>query len=148
MKVVIVSDCHGDISLFRKIADIEAKADAFIDAGDSCLDSEDIRPFISVKGNCDFCFYPLSRILYFGPWRVFLTHGASLSLDMMVNMAKSHGCNVLISGHTHKYEYIIKNSIYCLNPGSLSRPRNGYVGTYMVVDFKEDDIIVKKKEVF
>ena len=147
MKVVIVSDGHGDKSLYQRIAQIEEKADAFIDAGDSCIDSEDIRPFISVKGNCDYTFYPLSRILYFDEWRVYLTHGSSMGLDTMINLAKSHGCSVLVYGHTHKYDYKIKDSIYCLNPGSIARPRDGYIGTYMVVDFSNKGIIVTKKEV-
>ena len=148
MKVVVISDAHGDLDLIRRVARIEEKADAFIDAGDSCLDANEIRPFVSVKGNCDFCFYPLSRILYFESWRVFLTHGASMSLDSMIRLAKSHGCSVLISGHTHQYQNIIKDSIYCLNPGSLSRPRDGYCGSYMVVEFSDTDIKVIKKEVF
>ena len=147
MKVVIISDAHGDISLIRRIASIEKEADAFIDAGDSCLEAEEIRPFISVKGNCDFSFYPLSRILYFDKWRVFLIHGSYHAFGDLVGLAKSHGCSVLVYGHTHKYENIIKDSIYCLNPGSISRPRDGYMGTYMIVEFG-DDIKVIKKEVF
>lgn len=148
MKVVIISDAHGDISLIRKIANIEHNADAFIDAGDSCLEASEIRPFISVRGNCDFSFYPLSRVLYFDCWSVFLTHGASVSMSSLINLTKSHKCNVLIYGHTHKCEYKIVDSIYVINPGSISRPRDGYVGTYLVVDFNSDDIKITKKEVF
>ena len=147
MIVVVISDAHGDLGLIRRVAQIEAKADAFIDAGDSCLESEAIRPFISVKGNCDFTFYPLSRILYFEGWRVYLTHGAGMSHSSLINMAKSHGCSVLIYGHTHKYDSSIVNTIYSLNPGSLSRPRYGYLGTYLVIEFSEDDIKITKKEI-
>ena len=148
MIVVVISDVHGDISLIRKIAEAESKADAFIDAGDSCLEAEEIRPFISVKGNCDYTFYPLSRILYFEGWCVYLTHGAGMAHTTLINLAKSHECSVLIYGHTHKYENKIVNTIYSLNPGSVSRPRDGYVGTYMVIDFSEDDIKITKKEIF
>ncbi|MBO4622979.1 MAG: metallophosphoesterase [Bacilli bacterium] len=148
MIVVVISDAHGDQGLIRRVAEMENKADAFIDAGDSCLEAEDIRPFISVKGNCDFSFYPLSRILYFEGWRVYLTHGAGLSKSSLINIAKSHECSVLIYGHTHKYEDSINNSIYCLNPGSISRPRDGYMGTYMVIEFSENDIKIKKKEIY
>ena len=49
MKVVIISDAHGNMRLINKISMIEADADAYIDAGDSELDSEHIKPFISVK---------------------------------------------------------------------------------------------------
>lgn len=148
MKVVVISDAHGDISIIRKIADIEKNADAFIDAGDSCLEAEEIRPFVSVKGNCDYCFYPLSRILYFEGWRVFIAHGASMSKYALINLAKSHKCNMLIYGHTHKYESSIIDSIYVVNPGSISRPRDGYAGTYVTIDFSEDDIKINKKEIY
>lgn len=147
MKVVFTSDAHGDKASLMRIYNQEQNADAFIDVGDSCLDSEEIRPFISVKGNCDYCFYPISRILYFEGWRVFLTHGAQMSIQTMVSLAKSHGCSVLVYGHTHKVDNRIVDSVYVINPGSISRPRDGYTGTYMVIDFSENDIIINKKEV-
>ena len=96
----------------------------------------------------DYNFFPLSRILYFEDWKVFLTHGASLDIISLTNLAKSHGCNVLIYGHTHKYDESFRNSIYVLNPCSISRPRDTNVGTYMLVEFNKDNIKVTRKEVF
>ena len=148
MKVVVTSDAHGDRVLLSRIASIEKEADAFIDAGDSELEAEEIKPFISVRGNCDYAFYPLSRILYFESWRVFLTHGAGVSKYSLISLAKSHGCSVLIYGHTHRYENLFTDSIYVINPGSVSRPRDGYMGTYLVIDFSENDIKIEKKEIY
>jgi Predicted phosphoesterase len=60
MKIVVISDTHGDLSALRRVALIEYDADLFLHAGDVEASPLDISPFAAVKGNCDGMFpeYP------------------------------------------------------------------------------------------
>ena len=56
MKLLVVSDSHGDNESLEKLALIYPNMDLYLHLGDSESDEFSIKPFISVKGNCDF--YP------------------------------------------------------------------------------------------
>ena len=77
MKLLVVSDVHGDLDALERAVDAEADADAVIFLGDGLREAEDLqdmRPELkiySVRGNCDYAYFaprtgwPLSAVCYF-----------------------------------------------------------------------------------
>lgn len=146
MKVVVCSDSHGDTRTLKKIEMIE-QADVYLFLGDSEVSPDDIKPFISVKGNCDYFEYPLTRILHLENEHIFMAHGHTQLLSSLIEVCKAHKCNILIYGHTHKYQEKYIDSVYVLNPGSISRPRDGMYPTYMVLEIDDKGVKTIKREV-
>lgn len=146
MRIVVTSDAHRDLHILKKIAMIEV-ADIYVHAGDCELEPSQILPFINVKGNCDYFDYPMYRILYAHNEQIMVMHGHTAFFGSMSEFAKAKGCNVLIYGHTHKYLEKFYDGILLLNPGSVSRPRDGTIPTYMILDIDDTGIKVTKKEV-
>lgn len=141
MKIVFVSDTHGNLSLLHEVALKEYDASVFFHLGDSECESEEINPFCSVKGNCDSSLfhYPLARtfILPSGK-KIFLRHHPYRSLKEYQSLEKD-GFSYFIHGHTHKRreEQIDSLIVYC--PGSLDYPRDGHYGSYLVLEANENE---------
>ncbi len=63
MKLLVVSDVHGDLDALERAVDAEADADAVIFLGDGLREAEDLqdmRPELkiySVRGNCDYASF-------------------------------------------------------------------------------------------
>lgn len=86
---------------------------------------------LCVRGNCEAevdqmvlpfpCMAEYSEIFADGN-RLFLTHGHHYGPDNLPDM--EHGA-WLISGHTHVKKDEERNGIRCLNPGSVSIPKDG-----------------------
>lgn len=144
---LLTSDIHGDregAELIRKAA-AHFKADRIISAGDQCPDPYD--PFysslIAVRGNCDrfyeyisMPFPPASRVIGLNGRKLFVTHGDSLTLqDFPLECG-----DIFMSGHTHIPDLRLINGIYCVNPGSPSRPRSSLGPTAALLD--EDGILL------
>ena len=57
-------------------------------------------------------------------WKIGITHdpGALFGMDKMVRLARKHGFDVLIFGHTHKPFIKEENKTLFLNPGSPTNP--------------------------
>ena len=73
MKLLVVSDVHGDLDALERAVDAEADADAVIFLGDGLREAEDLqdmRPELkiySVRGNCDYAsFAPPDGLAAFG----------------------------------------------------------------------------------
>ena len=82
MKLLVVSDVHGDLDALERAVDAEADADAVIFLGDGLREAEDLqdmRPELkiySVRGNCDYAsFAPPDGLAAFGGVLFYYTHG-------------------------------------------------------------------------
>ena len=64
-KIVLLSDIHGHREVLSRIDALYPAADYYLHCGDSLVDADDLRPFASVKGNCDRADFPLYRRLAF-----------------------------------------------------------------------------------
>ncbi len=156
MKVMVISDIHGGLSELKQALDrfrLE-KANRLLILGDfagyfnSSADFEvaEVLNEISdkicaVRGNCDN--EHLESMFHFG-----LMDIRSINLNSVI-VTLTHGhlydkyhlpdyCgDILLTGHTH-YGIIDKqdDKIFA-NPGSISRPRNGSLKTYLTIDDKE-----------
>lgn len=122
MEIVCTSDSHGRIDILEKIHSLHPNADLFLDAGDSERSEQELLPFLSVKGNCDYKIDLKYRIVDADNLRIYLFHGdrALLSLDALSGLAKKNNCNMIIHGHTHTPHYSFYNDVHVLcpiNPG-------------------------------
>lgn len=131
MKLLILSDSHGDLPVLRDVLQRENDADAVIFLGDGLRDMEQIQDenpalkIYSVRGNCDFAsFAPSEALGAFGGMLVFYTHGngyeAKLSLTPLRTAARERGAEIVLFGHTHLPYYAYEDGLYMFNPGSVS----------------------------
>lgn len=143
MKVLIVSDTHGRNDRFYAAVHKEAPLDLIIHLGDVGRLSGEIEaktgiPAYIVAGNNDY-FYTLPKesVIMIGTHKALITHGhqygVSHSTRDLKHFAKGLGCDIVMYGHTHIPDIDDLGDIICLNPGSISEPRQmGYKHTYIV----------------
>ena len=148
MKIVIVSDTHGDTHSLQKVLLRETGVDLYLHAGDVVAPKEDINPFAAVRGNCDG-FYRQDyekEYEYMTPYgRIHMEH-IPLS-DIMIEALKIEGVKIFIHGHTHVRKNEYDNGTYIFCPGSLSFPRDNDKGTYLVLEINEKEVKHTFKEI-
>lgn len=139
MRLLVLSDSHGDIPSLQMAIKNEHNADAVIFLGDGLNDLEYCRKYIhnkicvAVKGNCDSYFldYPKSLTETFNGKTVYCTHGdlekVKFGPEMLQGKAEALGFNIVLFGHTHKAMTEYHNGIYYLNPGSVRENSCGIV---------------------
>lgn len=148
MKVLVISDTHGDAITAEKIVAIE-KPDLSLHLGDY---GRDLREGLRVKGNCDgLSSLPSKRILELKGHRLLMTHGhkenVKVGLQTLYYQAKEAGADIALFGHTHQPFKEDFGDLLLLNPGSLSRPPLGKKGSYLLLLLEEDAVEALFKEV-
>lgn len=152
MKLVIASDIHGSAYWCRRLCElVEAeKPDKLILLGDLLYHGprndlpRDYGPkqvipmlsqfkdiIIAVRGNCEAevdqmvlpfpCMADFSQ-LYVDGMTLYLTHGHHHNPD---NLPPLTDGSVFLSGHTHVKLDEMRGYVRCLNPGSVSIPKDG-----------------------
>lgn len=159
MKVLIISDIHGD---YKTLCDILNKEsfDKLIILGDLLeygiytISSNnqilnEIKKYknklVLIKGNCDYMIdynkFDLCAheeiSLTINKHIVTFSHG---HIYNNINLPSYHG-DIFISGHTHVPSIERNNNIIFANPGSLGKPRYGLNKSYMI--FENNSLIVK-----
>ena len=80
--------------------------------------------FHSVKGDFDEGDIPEKECVHIGDFNVGLIHGHQVlpwgDLESLANVQRSLGCDILLSGHTHKTSIKDKENKLYINPGSIS----------------------------
>lgn len=158
MKILVVSDSHGDMTSLRYAIGREMPIDMLIHCGDveGNLDKTlgpgrdyDLKV---VRGNCDFGNeYSPMLVFKAGYYRILVVHGDHYNAfdpkrQALLKLAKDNYADVVCYGHTHIWEnyYDEKNGILFLNPGSVSRPRMQPDGsrkkTYAVLTITDDTL--------
>ena len=152
MKILVLSDTHGKLDkvyqVFRKLNNI----DMIIHCGDKVRDAETLEdtlgiPVVGVKGNCDGCSVSeqgKSWKLVDTPYgKIFVTHGhlegVSFDVSKLLYKAEELGCVAACFGHTHVAVCEDYDGIMLINPGSLSQPRDGSSGSYVIIHSTEED---------
>ena len=142
MRIVVVSDSHGEFTVLRQILRKEEMyTDMFIHCGDSMVSRNEIRTYHVVKGNCDF-FGDFPKHLSFDTplGKVYIMHG-EMGLVNMKRLIAQVKPDIIFYGHTHAKAYHNIDGCHCFNPGSVSRPRDGEHGSYLVVEGTSKDNI-------
>lgn len=154
MKLVIVSDNHGDSAIVAAIKEHFQSAKAtLIHCGDSQLAPDDpaMQSWQTVAGNNDTGLgYPQNRLLTAGPERILVVHGhhdgVNFGLTRLSLHAQAEQATVCCYGHTHQLAVTVDHGCLLINPGSISLPRGKYRtlgGTFATVDVSTDQFRVQ-----
>lgn len=150
MRILVVSDTHGDVRNFEAVLRKHRDARVVIHCGDGADETHEMkilfpdRCFICVRGNCDFsCEYPNIETITLEGKKLFITHGHVYNVkSSLLNLslaAREAGAQMAIFGHTHRALELYEDGLYFLNPGSL----RGYEGSYALADVTEQGILIK-----
>lgn len=148
MKILIVSDTHGNHRNLDEVLEREGQIDMFLHLGDVENDEHYIEavlncPIHIIAGNNDFFSYlPSEKQIEIGKYRVFMTHGHGYYVSMDTRRLKQEGrernVDIVMYGHTHRPDLDIEDDIIAINPGSISYPRQeGRRATYMIMEIDD-----------
>lgn len=151
-KIVVMSDNHGQDKIIDEIRYLESDGDYYVHCGDSEALEEDLKGWICVRGNNDWMAILEDEIVFEVEGISFLvTHGHRYGYfnreQLMVDDLLRHGCDVLLSGHTHVPQCEEINGFYLINPGSTTLPRRGSAKSYCVIYVNQGKIKVEFKEI-
>ncbi len=141
MRILIISDTHGRNENVEELKQIEGKFDLVIHCGDGASDfnyfSELFDCLVTgVSGNCDmFSQEPKVLHLNIEGKLIHIEHGNRLPIyneQTLLDFAEENGYDVVLFGHTHKQILLERYGVYVINPGSISRPRDG-VPSYTIL---------------
>ena len=147
MRVLVVSDVHGDFRGLCQAIEQQPTAKTVFFLGDGLRQAEDAadlypdRTFYTVPGNCDFGADAIPiRQETVGGKRFYFTHGhrhdVKYTLYRLELAAREAEADIALFGHTHNpYEEYV-DGLYLFNPGSLR-----YGRTYGYVDIVGDRLI-------
>ncbi len=145
IRVLVVSDSHGDSRSLMSALDEQPEAAYILHLGDGASEMRALAPTCQaavhqVRGNCDLAApFPKEHELRIGGIPIFMTHGHDYGvkggLETLENEARRRGARIVVFGHTHQSLTKYKDGIHFINPGSL-----GYSGTYATIDIVGGDI--------
>jgi hypothetical protein len=149
MKILVVSDTHGDTEKLKALIGKTSDIDALIHAGDYETDTAEIKhlypslPVYGVCGNCDTGrTEPPTRLVEIAGKRIFITHGhrydVNFSLMRLTYTAMENNADIAVFGHTHIPVLTKDRGLYIVNPGSLSRPRGRSKAGYAVINISDN----------
>ena len=126
MLIGVISDTHG---LLRPEALVAlAEAEHILHAGDvgdaKILDAlREIAPLTAIRGNVDTAGtcaeLPETEALELGGVLFYMVH----SVDWMDIKPSAAGVGVVVSGHSHKPEIVMRDGVLYVNPGSAGPRR-------------------------
>ncbi len=151
MKILVVSDTHGNISSAIDIIN-NGKFDIIIHLGDHYHDAMRIESIvrhkvIAVVGNCDFSYEEEDKVLEVEGKRLFLTHGhrykVKKSTKKLKKLIDENHYDMVMFGHSHRALIERYKGATIFNPGSISLPRDGAPSYGIIVIEKNSNIFSK-----
>ncbi|ARF16288.1 metallophosphoesterase [Sporosarcina ureae] len=142
MKLLILSDSHGDLHTVEQIKSLQA--DAIFHCGDSELSAT--NPLLNgihiVRGNCDNDDQlPATIVQKVGDETVFIVHGhehdVKRSMLTLSYAAAEQQATIALFGHSHLYGAEMINGVLFVNPGSTTQPRGGREASYAVIEIAD-----------
>ncbi len=135
MRILIISDSHGDTKRFDKII-TASEPDMIIHLGDIERDVEYLEavypniPLNAVVGNNDpWVRREAEKVIEAEGVKIFITHGHLYGVwdkgFRVAKRAEELGCSIALFGHSHIPCNEVYDSVRAFNPGSISRPREG-----------------------
>lgn len=149
MRVLLISDTHGDTANLLKVLEKHNDINNIIFTGDGLADIRLAKSlykdkiFYSVNGNCDFNFKEKDELSFrLDQKSIFITHGHNYYVKSTLQNLYAHAvnieANIVVYGHTHIQKCDYENGVYMINPGSL----RGYNGSYAILEISGDNILV------
>ena len=140
MKILLVSDSHGDYQALDQLAAKYPNMDLYLHAGDSEQDEFSIKPFISARGNCDHYYDFPNYLIIPSPFgNIYVQHTPYVSKSVI----NEHNAKIVIHGHTHVRRNETKNGILFINPGAISYARDKFNGSYAIIEIDSKNVEVK-----
>ena len=129
MRILVVSDTHGNQLNLLKAHTAAGTVDAVIHLGDGEADAAllaelEAVPLYQVAGNCDCrSTAPKELICSWEGCRLLLCHGdrygVKLGLSHLLDHARVSGVDAVLYGHTHHALHEQHDRLLVLNPGTL-----------------------------
>ncbi|HEY8345446.1 MAG TPA: metallophosphoesterase [Bacillota bacterium] len=134
MRILVVSDSHGDFSSLKKVYNRENEdkgLDLVIHLGDGVLDALRLQqisqlPLEAVNGNNDpKKAFPEELCIKLDGIRVFCCHGHTFNLPSglktISSFARRTKSDLAFFGHTHQHFIQKKKGLTLINPGAICR---------------------------
>jgi len=153
MQILVLSDSHRKTdSIPYLLNKYKNQVSTVIHLGDNIEDLLQFESdysainFVAVAGNCDFSInVPKERILTLGLKRVLLTHGHYLNvkahLDRLIYYSLEREVDVCLFGHSHEPIVFSHESVFFMNPGSISEPRGRSKPSYGLLLIDGDKVL-------
>lgn len=146
MKILIMSDTHGDAEIIQTVKGYVPDAAAIVHCGDSELNYH--HPYLEtvkrVRGNCDRqALYPeeIVETLPTGD-NLFITHGhlynVKSTLMSLTYRAQEVGATICCFGHSHLLGVEKIGDTIFINPGSLKKPRGRVEKSFVVLTIEQN----------
>ncbi len=161
MRIIVVSDSHGNYRALETVFLRNADAEWFIHLGDGERELDNFiinhpeftSKVIHVAGNCDVG--SLSESFFVLPLpeghKLFATHGHRYAvkndLEILRKNAEMLGCDIVLYGHTHVRYNKHEDGMYILNPGSCSSPHDGTKPSFGTIDISPSGVLVNIADV-
>ena len=146
-RIAVFSDTHGRIDNLALFRERFGQVDSVFHLGDCVEDAPELAArlnsgYVSVRGNCDpWAQQPLQQIISWHGHRILLLHGHLYTGRLALwYKAKQENCDIVCSGHTHIGSVELYDGIRMLNPGSLSRPRDGKGPSCMLLTLEPEAV--------
>ena len=151
MLYLVFSDSHGDVSQASWIIEqFKDRANGVIHLGDHADDFHKLQQkyqdkygmaFLNVRGNCDLASPdPDLRTFTVEKRKVLLVHGhqqhVKFGTDELRLLAREHGANIVLYGHTHMPDLTEEDGLMILNPGSIGEPRGGSKAGFALLEIE------------
>lgn len=150
MRILVVSDSHGDEYALRQAVEEQSSARVVIHLGDGLREAETVaaaypdKKFYIIKGNNDWGdarLYAETGLTEIAGRRVFYTHGHHYGVKMgyyrVICAAREQKADILLFGHTHESLIDYDEGLTILNPGSVAFG----CSTYGFIDITEAGVV-------
>jgi len=144
MKIVVMSDSHGNAEAVQKVIAQNPDADGFYHLGDGWRDFAFLTPepgifCIGVKGNCDYnSQLPQKDVRTLDGARIAAAHGEDFhGIADAVLFGTREKAKAVLHGHTHVPNIDFINGVFIVCPGTL---KYGAVQTYAVLTINGDAV--------
>lgn len=131
MRILVISDTHGNFPLAFKACSLADQFDALIHLGDGADDAallEDVLEVavIHVAGNCDVGSASPRELLWECEGKKLLlvhgdAYGVKNGLARLEKRAREAGADAVLFGHSHRATITTLSGILAVNPGTLMR---------------------------
>jgi len=147
-KILVISDSHGKIAPIKPLLDrYNNNVQTVVHLGDNAYDLLQYQSyypamnFVAVAGNCDFVkTIPKERILTIGAQvscRVLLMHGhthnVKFDYNRLIYYSLEKEVDACLFGHSHVPAMFSHESVFFMNPGSISEPRGQSKAGYGII---------------
>jgi len=155
MKLLVISDTHGNYALALKAHSLSEPIDIIVHLGDGLSDAELMQELlhadvVCVAGNCDLGSSAPRELLWECEGkRILLTHGdayrVKFGLERLKQRALEVRADLVLFGHSHIATQENYSDILFLNPGTMMNDISN--NSYAIVDVEQNGISATLHEI-